>query len=248
MAHFRRLEICLNMFKTTFGILAFGLSATLIAACGSDSKSGGGADGGSDGGSSAGGGGAGGGTSTGGKSAAGGSTGSGTPSKSEQIALCKKVCTKGLDCAGQGAVIDCTQLCTDRTNDPENAPPANCDFGKFEAKLDECVNGSCGDYDACSTELDAICPRDSSSGTGGASGDGGASGTGGASDGTDCSICDKAHDCCVGVFTANGQDTASCDSFDAASCESLGSSSSVFVTQCESVITSGARANIAACK
>jgi hypothetical protein len=191
----------------------------------------------------------------------------GTPSTSDLVATCKKVCNKEVSCIGDSGpaagFLNCDDICT-----PDNFKPGTsksggtCDYAKVKSKLDSCANVSCDKLEACQEEADAICsPSDGTSGSGGASnpGAGGSSthpfggsttttGSGGSGTGTgtaDCSACDKAAACCKALAAAAGQaDTSSCDAFSKATCESQPQ----LAQACASVVQSGAASGVAGCK
>jgi pilus assembly protein FimV len=88
-------------------------------------------------------------------------------------------------------------------------------------------------------------------GRGGATGGGGRGGATGAGGGAaaSCSVCDKAGACCVAAANSLGQSSAGCSMFSTSSCNGMsGMAQSTLATNCQTVLTTAAPLNLAACK
>jgi len=141
---------------------------------------------------------------------------------------CEKItsCTPG---ATAQDTADCKASCTGETCSNESA---RVSAGQA------CLSKDCAAFIPCL----AAAPACQSGGVGGHTG---ATGSGGSTGAAGCSVCDKAPACCVAL----GQTAATCSALSTAACNgTIAASQPQFIATCQSLLTGGSSANIAACK
>jgi hypothetical protein len=72
-------------------------------------------------------------------------------------------------------------------------------------------------------------------------------GSAGAASG-DCSVCTKAGACCVAFAAQSGTETTDCSQISEDSCKTAGANQALYISTCQSILTSGASLDLAACK
>lgn len=166
-------------------------------------------------------------------------------SSGDYMALCNQGCDKTATCLGLDAA-SCKQQCSSQTTMTMSCSNSAAIISAYKG----CLAMDCSAFLGCVAGLP---PCQSGGGQGGSSGggQGGSSGggTGGSTGNAGCSVCDKANSCCVALFTANQQSTASCAAFSASVCNAqTGTTQTQLISSCNQVIAAGAASNIAACR
>jgi hypothetical protein len=193
----------------------------------------------------------------GGAGASGSSGAAGSPggaATAQQI--CNSLCDKYDSCGLlQGLpVATCKQACTSSgaggsTGGTSSMSCPNLTAAQATAKFNQCLAGACDTFLTC---VENICPSGAggSTGTGGTHGAGGSTGSGGShgAGGTtgsgDCATtCAKAGTCCTALFALTGGDGSQCSVY-ATTCASA---SAQALQACQTVLSSGATAGVAAC-
>jgi hypothetical protein len=181
---------------------------------------------------------------------------SSTVGAGDYTALCTQGCQKAVTCfagdaAGLGDQISaqCMQQCMTQSGMMSGAACTNS--ATIINGLKACLAMSCDGYLGCVESLPTC--QGGGGGLGGSSGGGlGGStggGTGGGSGNAGCSACGKANACCIAVFTAVGQSTASCSAYSVSGCNAQPTATQdQLIAACNSLLTSAAGSGIAACQ
>lgn len=195
--------------------------------------------------------------------AAGASGGCGGSSSTDYVGLCTRSCNKYQTCSGTTG-LNCSSICASAAN-KSSCPNAD----QVAAGANTCLAmADCTAYLNCA----ASAPTCGSSGGPGSGGSTGTTGTGGSSSATgtgghtagaagttgstgaagsggtaDCSICDKANNCCMAEAPLIGQPTSSC-TLSASACTASGSGSASYAMSCQQLLTAGQSLSLAACQ
>lgn len=153
------------------------------------------------------------------------------------MASCMEACTKEVPCLADAGVSEtmamCVQTCLASIGAPDGGTCTN--QSAIDQAAQTCAaKTTCADLEACGGMIPKCQVAGAGgTGTGGTSGTGtggtnGAAGNGGGTGGTsgaggagataNCSVCDKAHTCCVAVM---GATSATCTALTAATCSAL---------------------------
>jgi len=172
---------------------------------------------------------------------AGTTQGCGSSSDSDNVVdLCNRGCDKYGTCFPEATafVPQCKSSCTSMTSGGQTCSNQTAIVNAFKACLDvscSALEGCLGGIPECQGGTGAA----GSSGGGGSTGAAGSTGAGGAggAGAADCSVCDKASNCCL----ATGQPAATCMSFNAATCGMVtGANQATIIQACQSILTAAA--------